>query len=284
MRVLTILLLLLTLAVPAGAGELYGPQRIADGVFALLARPGTEATANALLVAGDHGAVIVGEHFTARSIEGLLQATAEVTDQPVRQMVLVHHHQGYTHVDFDFPPGIEVITGWQSWQALASEARQVDFPVFFFREGLTLKLGRRTLVLTNLGPAHTNGDLVAFVPETKTLYCGDIFYPDSVGYLAEGHMQEWVLALEFLQSLNADRIVAGTGTVSDRRALTEFTTFFRAFLTEVIRHLEAGHSLRQTLNDFRMEPWRHRQDYTRYMATNIEHAYNQLKNAISPKK
>ncbi|GAB4170122.1 MAG: MBL fold metallo-hydrolase [Geothermobacteraceae bacterium] len=284
MRALTILLLLLTLAVPAGAGELYGPRRIADGVFALLARPGTEATANALLVAGDHGAVIVGEHFTARSIEGLFQATAEVTDQPVRQMVLVHHHRGYTHVDFDFPPGIEVITGWQSWQALASEARQVDFPVFFFREGLTLRLGGRTLVLSNLGPAHTNGDLVAFIPETKTLYCGDLFYPASVGYLAEGFMQEWVLALEFLQSLEANRVVAGTGPVSDGRALAEFTTFFRAFLTEVIRHLEAGHSLRQTLNDFRMAEWRHRQDYDRYMAANIEHAYNQLKNSISPKK
>ena len=134
--------------------------------------------------------------------------------------------------------------------------RDVTSPALFFGDGLTLKLGQRTVILSNTGGGHTDGDLLVYLPDSEILFASDLFYVSSVGYLGDGHMQEWVMALEFMQQLDARKIVPGYGPVSRAEDLAEFKTFFKAFLTEVLRHIEEGDSLDQTLRTFSLPRYR----------------------------
>jgi len=282
MRFATALLAaLLLLASPAAAQDGFAVEKLADGVYAAIARPGSQATSNAFFVEGDDYVVAAGAHFTKEVIGELVAAVASVTAKPIRYFILAHHHRGYSHIDFDFPPGKDVIMSWQTWQALDSEVRDVTSPALFFGDGLTLKLGQRTVILSNTGGGHTDGDLLVYLPDSEILFASDLFYVSSVGYLGDGHMQEWVMALEFMQQLDARKIVPGYGPVSRAEDLAEFKTFFKAFLTEVLRHIEEGDSLDQTLRTFSLPRYRDYDGYDRFLRTNIERAYKELKQEMA---
>jgi len=271
---------LLLLATPAAAQNSYSLEKLAEGIYAAIAQPGGQATSNALIVEGEEYAIAAGAHLTREAIGDLVVAAATVTSKPVRYFVLAHHHRGYSHIDFDFLPGEEVLMGWQTWQALDGEVRDVTFPVFFFGDGLTLKLGKRTVILTNTG-GHTDGDVLLYLPDEKILFTSDLLYIRSVGYMGEGHMQEWVLALEFMEQLEAKKIVPGYGPVGGAADLGEFKTYFKAFLTEVLKHIERGDSLEKTQSSFDLPKYRDYDGYDRFLRTNIERAYGELKQAMA---
>lgn len=274
------ILVLLLLALPAAAQNSFSVEKLADGVYAAIARPGGQATSNAFFVEGADYVVAAGAHLTREATAELVAAVATVTTKPIRYFVLAHHHRGYSHIDFDFPPGKDVITSWPTWQALSSEVREVTFPVLFFGEGLTLKLGGHTVILTSTG-GHTDGDVLVYLPEAGVLFASDLLYVKSVGYLGEGRMQEWVLALELMQSLDAKKIVPGSGPVVGAAQLAEFKAFFKEFLTAVLRHIEQGDSLEKTLRTFSLPKYRDYEGYDRFLKVNVERAYKELKESLA---
>lgn len=270
-------------ATPAATAPLAAPQDsfliepLGSNVYAAIAKLGGKATSNAVIVVGDRYAIVAGAHMTKEIIQDLRTATSALTTKPIRYFVLAHHHSGYTHIDFDFPADQDVIMSWQAWQDLNGEVRKPAFPIVFFNEGMTLKLGGVTVILTNLGRGHSAGDLVTFIPEAGVVFASDLFYVNSVGYMGGGYMREWVLALDFLEQLGADRIIPGTGPVSGVEEVTSFKEFFRDFLTAVLARIERGDTLEQVLKDFDMPKYQRMGGYQQLMKTNLKRAYTELK-------
>jgi glyoxylase-like metal-dependent hydrolase (beta-lactamase superfamily II) len=155
--------------------------------------------------------------------------------------------------------------------------RKPDFPILFFNEGLTLKPGGVTVILTNLGRGHSAGDVVTFIPEAGVVFASDLFYVNSVGYMGGGFMREWLLALDFLEQLGADKIIPGTGPVSGVAEVTAFKEFFQEFLTAVLARIERGDSLEQVLKDFDMPNYRKMSGYQQLIKVNLQRAYVELK-------
>ena len=101
MRNLAVLLIagstLLGPIVPARADEPKGNVdfdlvKVADGVYAGIAKPGGLASGNAGFVIGDDGVVVVDTFFTPAACEALLGEIAKLTPQPVRFAVNTHYH------------------------------------------------------------------------------------------------------------------------------------------------------------------------------------------------
>jgi glyoxylase-like metal-dependent hydrolase (beta-lactamase superfamily II) len=252
-------------------------EALGSNVYAAITKIGGRASSNTMFVIGEHYVVAVGAHMTKEVIRDLYAEIASRTGKPIRYFVLAHHHPGYSHVDFDFPANQDVIMAWQAWQQLNDNVRKPEFPIIFFNEGMTIKPGGVTIVLSNLGRGHSAGDVVTYIPEAGVIFASDLFYVDSVGYMAGGFMREWILALEALEQLGADRIIPGTGPVSSRREVSEFKEFFRDFLTELIRHIERGDSLDQVLQNFDLPKYRHLSGYQLLLKANLRRAYEELK-------
>jgi glyoxylase-like metal-dependent hydrolase (beta-lactamase superfamily II) len=257
-------------------------EPLAPGVFAAITKTGSRATTNALFVIGSEYVVAAGAHMSKPVTEDLYKAIAARTTKPVRYFVLTHHHKGYTYIDFDFPLGQDLLMSWQTWKNIDSEVRKPDYSSLFFNEGLTLKPGGVSVVLTNIGKGHTNGDVVVFVPEADVVFASDLLYINSVGYMGSGYMTDWLLALDFLEQIGAKQIIPGYGPVSDTEDVYEFGQFFRDFLTAILQHIERGDSLEKTLADFDLPEYRNLDGYDQLIKLNIKRAYEDLSDNFSP--
>jgi glyoxylase-like metal-dependent hydrolase (beta-lactamase superfamily II) len=257
-------------------------EPLASGVFAAIAKPGSEASTNAIFVIGKEYVVAAGAHMSKTVINDLRKAIAVRTRKPIRYFVLAHHHTGYTYVDFDFPPGQDVLMSWQTWKNIEAEIRKPDYTSMFFNEGLTLKPGGVSVVLTNIGKGHTDGDIVVFIPEAEVLFASDLLYVNSVGYMGNGYMTDWLLALDFLEQIGAEQIVPGYGPVSDSEDVYEFGQFFRDFLTEVLKYIERGDTLEHALANFDLPQYHHMDGYDQLIKLNLKRAYNDLSNNFFP--
>jgi glyoxylase-like metal-dependent hydrolase (beta-lactamase superfamily II) len=95
-------------------------------------------------------------------------------------------HAGCRAVKLDSSEEAELlarITALESMYADARDGRTARMPTIVFSDTLSLDLGNLTLELRFCGEAHTNHDLVLYVPEEKLLVTGDLISsPRSAGF------------------------------------------------------------------------------------------------------
>lgn len=262
---------------PASAGQnSYTIERISAGVYAALALPGSAATSNAFIVDLGYSLVAGGAHFTAKAMNDLIAAAADLTPKPISAFVLAHHHQGFSFVDFDFPPGREVIMTVDTRQVMRREVRQMQGQITYFGQGLTLEGTERSLVLTNVGAGHSQGDLIAYIPQSKTLFTSDLVYNNSAGYLGDGPLRNWVMILDDLTRLDVERVIPGFGPTLGPQGIVDFQNYLKSFLTETLSHIEKGERLYQVLQNHSIPSYENLPGYQVFRSGNIERAYRQL--------
>ncbi len=255
----------------------YDIQKLSGYTYAAVALPGSKAASNALIILTDYQVILAGAHFTAEGMKELQAEIAKITPLPIRYVILTHHHRGYNSLDLDLPKNIELVTSWQAWQALKSEYREKRNSATFFDKGLTLVRGDTTIVLSNTGAGHSEGDLILLLPEAGILFASDLVFNDSAGFMGDGQMRAWVVNLDLLAAIGARTVVPGVGKVTDTRGVLKFRDFLRDFLTEVLRHLEKGESLAQTKKGFSLPQHERLPGYRTFFEINLERAYQELK-------
>lgn len=255
----------------------YEIKKVADSVYAAIALPSGKVASNAVIIVAVDEVILAGAHFVPEGIQELLAEIAKITPLPLRHVILTHHHRGYNYIDFDFPANVDIITSWQTWQALKSEYREFKNPVTFFDRGLTIQRGKRTIVLSNTGLGHSEGDVIAYLPNEEVLFTSDLVFNNAVGYMGEGHMWEWVMNLEMLENIGAITVIPGVGGVTDIDGIMRFHIFIKDFLTEVLQHLERNESLAQTKKGFKLPQYQNLPGYSKYIDGNIDRAYSELK-------
>jgi glyoxylase-like metal-dependent hydrolase (beta-lactamase superfamily II) len=109
------LALVALLAVLAAAEEpLFDLQKVADGVYAAIARPRTPINCNALVVVYDEGVLVVDTHSRPSSARRLIEQIRTVTDKPVRYAVDTHFHwdhaQGAQAYPVAFPREVAIVS------------------------------------------------------------------------------------------------------------------------------------------------------------------------------
>jgi cyclase len=98
---------------------------------------------------------------------------------------------------------------------------------------LELDLGGKRVLLLELGPAHTAGDLVVYLPENKTLFAGDLLFEGMHPLVWVGTISSYLLALERLLGLDLDVVVPGHGRATDRAGIVRHVEYLRALRDEV---------------------------------------------------
>mgnify|MGYP001205403638 CR=1 FL=1 len=275
-RLLLFFLLSLCFTPPAMAQDSYRVTKVSEGVYAALATPGGSATSNAMIVDLGEQVIICGAHFSRKAINDLTAAASEISPNPIRAFVLAHHHPGYPLIDFDFPARKDVAMSIETRLIMRQEERELTNPLIFFQNGMTFEGSKRTLVLSNIGPAHSKGDLVAFLPHSGVLFASDLLYFGNVGFLGAGSLRDWPLVVEGLEKLNATQIIPGFGPIGTQTDLQQFKTYLHAFVQEIQKHLDIGDSLETTLKSFNLPKYLNLRGYEEFMPGNIERAYMQF--------
>lgn len=223
---------------------------IADGVLAYTA----EGDPNVGAIVGDDGVVAIDARATPVAARPWLEELRELTDKPIRYLVLTHYHAVRVLGAAAFDPaeivsseitrGLIAERGRQDWESefrrmprLAVEPESVSgltWPTITFSDALELHLGNRSVQLRWLGRGHSAGDIVAWLPAERILFAGDLVESEAAPYMGDGHVDDWrSTTLDAVAALDAQALVPGRGAVVHGDAVTQAIDQTRAFLSDV---------------------------------------------------
>ena len=137
---------------------------------------------------------------------------------------------------------VAVIAGYVS-EALAPfdfHAVRLRPPTRTFSGELELEVGGRRFVLIEVGPAHTPGDLVVWVPDARIAIAADILFVGVTPIMWAGPAERWIAALERLLGLGAERFVPGHGPVCGPDEVRRLIDYWRWLEGAATPRLEAG--------------------------------------------
>jgi cyclase len=80
----------------------------------------------------------------------------------------------------------------------------------------TLKVGDKQVKLIQVGPAHTAGDVIAFVPANRVVYTGDILFIEGTPIAWAGPVSNWIKACDRILELDVDVVVPGHGPITGK--------------------------------------------------------------------
>jgi cyclase len=178
---------------------------------------------------------------------------------PIRTLVNTHHHGDHTHGNWVFQPEAtivghercrdEVIAAGHSTTGLFPGVEwgeiRIAPPEVTFDERLTLWVddpdghGLR-VELIYMGPAHTTNDIVAWIPDQKVLFSGDLVFNGGTPFAMMGSVAGWLEALERMKALGAETIVPGHGRVCGPEAFGEQEAYLRWLQELAKKGFEAG--------------------------------------------
>lgn len=104
--------------------------------------------------------------------------------------------------------------------------------------------------------AHTKDDLIVYLPDEKVIFTGDIIMNQRVTSNRDGSVIGTLKAIDLINSYDWNTLIAGHGTITDKKA-TDFTIkYFTLLKTRVLEAIEAGITADEiskvvTMNDFK---------------------------------
>ncbi len=122
-------------------------------------------------------------------------------------------------------------------------------PTRTFERALTVDVGGRPVHLLEVGPAHTHGDLMVFVPDAKVLYSADILFINSTPVMWAGPVTNWLAALDRILKLDVETIVPGHGPITDKNGVRTVKAYWEYVAEQVGERFRAGLSAEAAARD-----------------------------------
>jgi glyoxylase-like metal-dependent hydrolase (beta-lactamase superfamily II) len=234
-----------------------------------------EGDPNTGVIITDDSVLICDALATPVMAAKLIAEIRKVSQAPIKYVVLSHYHavrvlgaSGYK------PEGLQQIIASQGTYELIVERGAQDmmseyerfprlfenfesipgltWPTLVFKEELTLSMGKLEVKVMHLGPGHTKGDTVVWVPSEKVLFSGDLVECDAACYTGDAQLEEWPATLAAIRRLGAEKIVPGRGpaltTAAEiARGLDYTTDFVTTLLSSAKEAVAAGMNLKQAM-------------------------------------
>ncbi|RDI44399.1 cyclase [Nocardia mexicana] len=215
-------------------------QEVADGVFAYTHDRGGWCVSNAGVLIGPGGALVIDTLATEGRTRGLVEFVDRMAPGPARTIVNTHHHGDHNFGNHLFGPAAVVLghdrirpemieTGLaltQLWPQVDWGDVRVTLPTVTFGERVTVHVGERPVELIHLGPAaHTTNDVVAWLPQEKVLFAGDIVMSGAAPFCLFGSVRGSLAAVRRLSQLGAETVVAGHGPIAGPEIFEQTTRY-----------------------------------------------------------
>ena len=219
-----------------------GRHQLTEHCHAWLVPDGTWGWSNAGLVTGTDQALLVDTLFDLAMTREMLDGLAPVTAaHPIRTLVNTHANGDHWFGN-ELVTDAEIIASQATAQEMATNgpdlirgmldqpgalgrfANHIFEPFDFtditptvatrtFDSELTLDVGGVMARVLMLGPAHTQGDSVVFVPDEGVLYAGDLLFIGGTPITWAGPVSNWITACDRMLALEPEIVVPGHGPV-----------------------------------------------------------------------
>lgn len=240
-------------------------EEVANRIYAWVQPDGTWFINNAGAVADEDTVLIVDTCATEERTKRFLAAVSSAeSDAPIRWAVNTHQHGDHTYGNSVLPAGTTLIGHanmrdgllvdpvidqcppfWEPVPIWGAVQRRV--PDLTIEDAATVFVGQRRVELKHPGgPAHTTGDLIAWVPEDRVLFAGDLVFARTTPLIFMGSLAGALASIDWLADFRPDVIVPGHGPVLKGReidtVLEEHRSYYRYVQTAAQEGLERNAS------------------------------------------
>ena len=125
-------------------------------------------------------------------------------------------------------------------------------PTETFEQEFTVRVGAKEVQLTHVGPAHTRGDVIVFVPADRTAFTGDILFIGGHPVVWDGPVSNWIKACDLILSWDVETIVPGHGPITDKQGVRAVKHYFEYLTVEARKRFAAGMSEDEAVRDISM--------------------------------
>jgi cyclase len=258
-----------------------GLHDLGDGCYAYLQPDGTWGYSNAGLIVDSGEALLIDTLMDLKLTREMLDRmrAAERSAASIGTLVNTHSNPDHTNGN-QLIADAQIIASTACLEEMKEQSSAPRYPMTgeagaFFQEvigsrfdftgirpvlpsrtfdrELTLHVGSKEVRLFELGPAHTRGDIVAFVPADKTVFTGDILFARGHPVIWEGPIGNWIRACDTILGWDVETVVPGHGPVTDKsgvRALKQYLEYVR---DESRKRFDAGMGYEQAARDINLD-------------------------------
>ena len=284
-----------------------GLHELSNGCHAYLQPDGGWGWSNAGLIVGDGASLLVDTLFDLKITQKMLDTMAHATEKaPISTVV-------NTHANGDHCYGNQLLAGKEiiASAATAHEMSEVPpamlaalnsapgdvgdlFRHFFGEfdfEGIeptlstktftgkhSLTVGGRVVELVEVGPAHTAGDTLVFVPDARTVYTGDILFIGGTPIVWAGPLDNWIAACDLICSSDVEHIVPGHGPLTDKAGVTAIRDYLAYVQDEATERFNGGMDAWDAARDIALNGFAEWGEFGR-LAVNVDTVYRTLSGA-----
>lgn len=126
---------------------------------------------------------------------------------------------------------------------------ELKLPTTTFEGRLELRVGDVEVQLIEVGPAHTRGDVIVYLPRSGTVFTGDILFADAHPVVWEGPVANWIAACNTVLALEPDTVVPGHGPLADVDSVRRQLAYLEYMWAEARRRFDAGMTVGEAARD-----------------------------------
>lgn len=153
-------------------------------------------------------------------------------------------------------------------------------PTRTFERRLDLQVGNKNVELHMLGPAHTTGDTLVWVPGDRVVFTGDLLFIGGTPIMWNGPVGNWIAACERILSFKAEIIVPGHGPMTDAAGVRRVRDYLHYLDSEARPRFEAGMTVENAALDIALGEYRHWLNPER-IAANVDALYREYRSEQS---
>ncbi len=230
-------------------------KQLAPNVYAYTQAGGpglpSQGFSNPAMIAGPDSLLAIDSTQGPIPAKAFIAASKQATGgKEFSRLVNTHHHgdhvngnQFFTHAEILSHPYCreECITAaattpkmWTPTPGIAdiAEERKLVPPSVTFKDDLTYFIGGTEVQFKFVGPAHTWGDMVAYLPQYKILFAGDLGFFWVAPFANNSYISKWIEACDKVMGWDVDVIVPGHGPIGGKKDLAEMANYFRVLGVE----------------------------------------------------
>jgi len=247
------------------------------------------------IVTGE-GVVVINGGASYGLAQALHDEIRAITDQPVTH-VFNENGQGHAMLGNSYwvDQGVPVIAhedalheieqdGGSSLEAARritrerAEGTEVVPPTETFEDAYILEMGDMRIEARYLGPAHSPGDIVIWLPEQSLVISGDMaFHERMLPIFAHTNTRDWLETWDSeFEALGATYVIPGHGHPTNMAQVRRYTKDYLEYLrARIAEHLDAGGDLSEAYY-VDQSPYAHLDTFEELATKNAGRVYEQM--------
>ena len=229
-----------------------------------------EGDPNTGIVIGDDAVLVADTQATPAMAADVIRRIREVTDKPIKYVVLTHYHAVRVLGASAYQPQ-QILASQDTYDLIVERGEQdkaseigrfprlfrnvetvprgMTWPTMTFTGKMTLWLGKLEVQLLQLGRGHTKGDTVVWLPQEGTLLSGDLVEFGATPYAGDAYFRDWPQTLDNLAALKPKALVPGRGAaLTTPEDVAKGLTQTRDFIADVYASVSEGARAGMDLN------------------------------------